>query len=171
MAFMQNVAEEARRIPPWGWLALGGGGFLLFMYVKNGNKGSGGTATSGVGAISPGGDLGSGTGVVSGGSAGGDTSGGNSGGSGGSQIKQPLGVPADFGGGTKTPPAPAATRTYTIKQGDTLAGTIGPAMGVDWHRIYDANRQTIDDAARAHGFPDSDGGHWIFPDTTLVIPS
>jgi hypothetical protein len=33
-------------------------------------------------------------------------------------------------------------RTYTVRQGDTLSG-IGERMGVDWRRIYEANRATI----------------------------
>jgi len=39
-------------------------------------------------------------------------------------------------------PAPPPARTYTVKPGETLSG-IGQLFGVDWRRIYEANRATI----------------------------
>lgn len=54
--------------------------------------------------------------------------------------------------------APAPARTYTVKAGDTLFG-IGRAFGVDWRRIYEANRATIG------GDP-----NLIRPGQVLIIP-
>ena len=55
--------------------------------------------------------------------------------------------------------APEATeQTYTVQSGDNLS-KIGTKYGVSWQKIYDANRDKLDD-------PDK-----IFPGQELVIPS
>ncbi|WP_405536955.1 LysM peptidoglycan-binding domain-containing protein [Streptomyces antimycoticus] len=62
--------------------------------------------------------------------------------------------------------------SYTVARGDTLSGIAQREYGdaSEWTRIYDANRQTIEQAAQDHGLSSSDHGHWIFPGTQLVIP-
>ncbi|MFE9003136.1 LysM peptidoglycan-binding domain-containing protein [Streptomyces sp. NPDC007875] len=61
---------------------------------------------------------------------------------------------------------------YTVSRGDTLSGIAQQEYGdaSQWKRIYNANRQTIEQAAQDHGLPSSDHGHWIFPGIQLVIP-
>lgn len=61
---------------------------------------------------------------------------------------------------------------YTVSEGDTLSGIAQREYGdaSRWPKIYDANRKTIEDAAKQHGRSSSDHGHWIFPGTQLVIP-
>lgn len=68
---------------------------------------------------------------------------------------------------TRVPPSP----TYRVVSGDTLSGIAEQQCGdaSQWRDIYDANRDTIEAAARDHGRPDSDNGHWIYPGTDLVI--
>ena len=62
-------------------------------------------------------------------------------------------------GGKAPAPAPAPPpRTYTVQPGDTLWG-IGQRLGVDWRRLYEANRETIG--------PDPD---LIRPGQVLVVP-
>lgn len=70
-------------------------------------------------------------------------------------------------------PKPAAspgTRRYVVRSGDTLS-EIGQRFGVPWRRIYTRNALVIEAAARRHGRLSSDGGHWIYPGTALVIPA
>jgi nucleoid-associated protein YgaU len=55
--------------------------------------------------------------------------------------------------------APEATQqTYTVQSGDSLS-RIGSKYGVSWQKIYEANRDKLDD-------PDK-----IFPGQELTIPS
>lgn len=42
--------------------------------------------------------------------------------------------------------------------------------GALYPRIYAANAALIEATARAHGFPTSGAGHWIFPGERLAIP-
>jgi nucleoid-associated protein YgaU len=62
--------------------------------------------------------------------------------------------------------------SHTVASGDTLwdlaVATYGD--GTRWQAIYEANRDAIEQAAREHGYPSSDGGNLIFPGTSLVIP-
>lgn len=75
-----------------------------------------------------------------------------------------------------TPQAPApqapAQRRYTIVAGDTLWGIALRHYGnADrWREIYSANTGVIEERARAAGRANSNGGHWIYPGTVLVIP-
>lgn len=69
-----------------------------------------------------------------------------------------------------------ASKSYTVKQGDTLWG-IAKNMygsGSKESKIYEANKSTIEKAAKKNGFSSSShngvAGWWIFPGTKLVIP-
>lgn len=66
---------------------------------------------------------------------------------------------------------PKAT-SYTIKRGDTLWAIAKRFLGSGskWKTIYNANKSTIEKTAKKHGFASSATGHWIFPDTKLIIP-
>lgn len=70
-------------------------------------------------------------------------------------------------------PEPPAATTYTIVQGDTLwkIATKFLGSGSSWTRIYDANSEVIEAAAKRYGKRSSDHGHWIYPGVTLTIPS
>lgn len=62
--------------------------------------------------------------------------------------------------------------TYTIRPvsaGETLS-QIAEDMGVDWHDIYEANKNMIEAAARRHGKESSENGHWIYPGMKLRVP-
>jgi LysM repeat protein len=67
-----------------------------------------------------------------------------------------------------TPQAPQL-QTYIIQPGDTLWG-ISQRFGVSEQALFAANQSTLDAAARARGLSSSEGGHWIFPGTRIVIP-
>ena len=71
---------------------------------------------------------------------------------------------------TTTTPSGSA---YTIVSGDTLCRIAANKMGSasKWTQLYDANKDTIEAAARSHGKSSSDHGHWIWPGTTLTIPA
>lgn len=63
-------------------------------------------------------------------------------------------------------------QTYTVKSGDTLYD-IAKKMygdGSKWVAIYEANKETIEAAAKAHGKNSSSNGHWIWAGTELVLP-
>ena len=68
---------------------------------------------------------------------------------------------------------PITQTTYVIKNGDTLWGIAKNhyGNGAKWTVIYEANKQTIEDAAKAHGKNSSMNGHWIWANTTLIIPN
>ena len=73
-------------------------------------------------------------------------------------------------------PTPAPTPTpakppYTVKPGDTLSAIAAQEGIGDWHVLYNANEETIENAAHANGHPEgSHGGDLIFAGTVLVIP-
>ena len=62
---------------------------------------------------------------------------------------------------------------YTVKEGDTLSliskNFYGDAQ--KWTVIYDANKTTIENAAKKYGRQSSSNGHWIYPGTKLIIPA
>ena len=63
-------------------------------------------------------------------------------------------------------------QTYTVKSGDTLYD-IAKRMygdGSKWVAIYEANKDVIEAAAKAHGKGSSSNGHWIWAGTELVLP-
>jgi len=62
---------------------------------------------------------------------------------------------------------------YTVRSGDTL-WAIAKAKysnGVKWKVIYDANKAVIEAEAKKRGKKSSSNGHWIYPNTKLVIPA
>lgn len=70
------------------------------------------------------------------------------------------------------------TTSYTVKSGDTLWGIAKRFLdgGANWEKIYNANKEIIERTAKerwsAAGINrDSQHGHWIFPGTTLKIPT
>lgn len=70
-------------------------------------------------------------------------------------------------------PEPPAAETYTIGSGDTLWKIAQKHLGngTDWQKIYAANKDVIEEAAKKHGKSSSDNGHWIYPGVTLTIPA
>lgn len=91
---------------------------------------------------------------------------------GGSDQPQQPGTqpPANQPPNNTPPPPPRKTSvTYPIVSGDTLVD-IGRKFGLPWQVIYEANKATIEARAKQQGFASSQGGHWIFPGTTLMIP-
>lgn len=64
-------------------------------------------------------------------------------------------------------------KQYTVVPGDTLWGISLKfyGKGSDWPKVYKANKDTIEKAARARGLAGSSNGWWIFAGTSLKIPS
>ena len=64
-------------------------------------------------------------------------------------------------------------KTYTVKKGDCLWNIAKKfyGKGAQWKKIYNANKSTIEAAAKKHGKKSSSNGHWIYPGTKLTIPS
>ena len=73
---------------------------------------------------------------------------------------------------TKRPASNTNSRTYTVKSGDCLWKIAQKyyGNGSKWTNIYNANKSTIESAAKKHGKKSSDNGHWIYPGTVLTIP-
>jgi hypothetical protein len=69
-------------------------------------------------------------------------------------------------------PEPPPAKTHTVAGGDTLWKIAQKYLGsgAEYTGIYGANRDTIEDAAKAHGRGNSDNGRWIYPGTVLSIP-
>lgn len=65
------------------------------------------------------------------------------------------------------------SKNYTVKSGDTL-WAIAKAHygnGAKWTSIYEANKSAVESTAKKHGKSSSSNGHWIYPNTVLVIPA
>ena len=62
--------------------------------------------------------------------------------------------------------------TYTVVRGDCLWNIAKKyyGSGAKYTIIYDANVDTIESTAKAHGKASSDHGHWIWPGEVLTIP-
>lgn len=63
-------------------------------------------------------------------------------------------------------------KKYTVKRGDCLWNIAKKfyKKNSKWKTIYNANKSTIEKAAKKHGKKSSSNGHWIYPGTTLKIP-
>lgn len=64
-------------------------------------------------------------------------------------------------------------KEYTVKSGDCL-WTIAKYFygnGAKWGIIYNANKDVIESTAKKYGRASSSNGHWIYPNTKLVIPA
>jgi LysM repeat protein len=76
-----------------------------------------------------------------------------------------------FGGSSPVPappPPPTGWQTYTVQHGDTLSGIAEYLHLANWFTdLYQPNQAEIEAAARAHGQPNSESGHWIYPGTVL----
>ena len=151
--FFENAAEEAKKIPWWGWVA-GGVAVLLFgSHLLSQNSASGTASADAAGVDTSGGDLGD---IGTPGPPEPPASG-------------PTGV-ASSPPAPKPSPAPTPTKTYTVRSGDTL-NLIASRYHVDEPALYSVNAGTIEATAKAHGFSSSDHGHWIFPGEVLKIPA
>lgn len=75
--------------------------------------------------------------------------------------------------GTKRTTKKATQKKHTIKKGDTLWSISKKYLkaGNKWKTIYNANKSTIEKAAKKHGKKSSSNGKWIYPGTVLKIPS
>ena len=164
--FFENAAEEAKKIPWWGWV-LGGGAVLLFgSHLLSQNSATGTASADAAGVDTSGGDIGD---IGTAGPPA-PTTGGTTGGTGGTTKPGPTGgtgTTATTGGsGTTKTSGP----TYTVKSGDTLYA-IASKYHVDEPALYSLNSGTIEATAKSHGFTSSDHGHWIFPGEVLKIPA
>lgn len=86
-------------------------------------------------------------------------------------VQMPLQVRSN--GLQERPNTTAAASSKTIARGDTL-WAIAKAQygnGASYTKIYEANKEAIEAAAKAHGRSSSDNGHWIYPGTVLTMPS
>ena len=65
-----------------------------------------------------------------------------------------------------------SAKSYVIRSGDTLWNIAKQEYGdaTDWKKIYEANKSTIESAAKDHGKTSSSNGHWIYPGTKIVLP-
>jgi nucleoid-associated protein YgaU len=69
-------------------------------------------------------------------------------------------------------PEPPPAKTHTVVSGDTLWGIAQKyyGKGTEYTKIYNANKDLIENTAKKRGMRNSDNGHWIFPGTVLAIP-
>lgn len=169
----EGLAEDAKKLPWWGWVAIGG---VVFLVAKNYLGGGGATTptsspdtSTDTSTVEPDGDetpgggpapTGTGTGTSSGGS------GGPSAGGGGTGTKHPTDKLPSGGGGSKK----VTSEPYIVVSGDTLY-EIASKEHVDEAALYSKNQGIIESTAKAHGFSSSDHGHWIFPGEKLIIPA
>lgn len=157
MSFLQNIGEEIKKIPPWGYALIAAGGFIAFKFYQS-QTGAAQTANTSASDSS---------GVDSSGDSGGDTTTSPTPPSGPGPAQEPPPNPPN----TKPPvkPPPKKQETYTIRSGDTL-NQIAEKFKVGEPSLYSTNENVIESTARAHGFSSSDDGHWIFPGEVLTIP-
>lgn len=66
----------------------------------------------------------------------------------------------------------STSENYTVRSGDTLWAIAKKYLGAGnkYKEIYNANVDTIESTARAHGKRSSGNGHYIWPGEVLVIP-
>ncbi len=65
------------------------------------------------------------------------------------------------------------SEAYTVKSGDTLWAIAKKYYGDGslYTKIYDANKNAIENDAKKHGKSSSSSGHWIYPNLVLTIPA
>ena len=89
------------------------------------------------------------------------------------KVQAPIGEQlSDEAAGAKTSTVPTPGHNYTVQSGDCLWDLADQAYGsgVKYTAIYNANKDVIEEKAKAHGFGSSDNGSMIWPDTVLYIP-
>ena len=64
------------------------------------------------------------------------------------------------------------TTTYVVKSGDNCWNIALKYYknGLEWPKIYKANKEIIEQTAKKYGRSSSDNGWWIYPGIRLVIP-
>lgn len=69
-------------------------------------------------------------------------------------------------------PASAQPNTYTVQAGDTLWGIAvrSYGSGIQWTKIYQANKAVLDAEAARRGKGQGMGSRWLFPGTVITIP-
>lgn len=74
--------------------------------------------------------------------------------------------------GNKRTSKNSSAKKYTVKRGDCLWKISKKfyKKGSQWKKIYNANKETIEKAAKKHGKKSSNHGWWIYPGTVLKIP-
>lgn len=77
-------------------------------------------------------------------------------------IKEELGARAE----------PEKSNSYTVVSGDNLWNIAKRFYnsGLEWSKLYSANKEAIEATAKNRGYSSSDNGHWIFPGQILTIP-
>lgn len=91
------------------------------------------------------------------------------------KIIQKIGKPGEENkdGGKKSESTTGAKGNYTVKKNDNLwniARKFYGGKGELYKKIYDANKDLIEEVARSHGKTSSSNGHWIWEGTILNIP-
>ena len=73
---------------------------------------------------------------------------------------------------TEKEEAQKSGQSYTVVSGDTLMKIAKKFYGdsAQYTKIYEANRDVIEARAKKDGKASSNGGYWIYPGTSLVIP-
>ena len=68
--------------------------------------------------------------------------------------------------------SPVNNRTHTVVYGDTLWGLAIQyyGNGLEWQKLYNANRDVMDQEAQKRGYPNCNNGNYIWVGTVLVIP-
>lgn len=66
----------------------------------------------------------------------------------------------------------ATTTTHVVKSGDNCWNIALKYYknGLEWPKIYKANKEIIEQTAKRYGRSSSDNGWWIYPGIRLVIP-
>ena len=92
-----------------------------------------------------------------------------------------LAQPATAAPAPAAPTAPAPDKdagndrenVRTVTDGDTLWSMAEDiyGSGTKWPDLYRASRAGIEEAARSHGMPSGDDGHWIFAGTAISTPA
>lgn len=168
MSMLDNIGEELKKIPPWGYVLVAAGGFIGWQFLQSQNSSNNAAAQADLGAVSGS----TTTPTDSGTSSNGGTATPPSTSSAPSTSTTPPTTTST--GSSGGPKPPVKTSTYTVKSGDTLSSIAsmesGKGNATSWEDIYNANQGIIESTARAHNFSSSDDGHWIFPGEVLQIP-